>query len=479
MKKNDILELSIIKYAFEGKGIAKIHRETNPPAEIKEENFVVFVQGAYPGDVVKAKIRKVKKNYAEAQLLEVLVASDKRIKPECKYFGVCGGCKQQDLDYKFQTEYKYLQVEEIFRKLGGLTDFTMELILQSDKKYFYRNKMEFSFADKRWLTNEEISSEIKIENDFALGLHIPGLYDKVLDINECLLQSEVSNGILNLTRDFFKSRNLSIYTTKTHTGYLRNLIVKQSSHSNDLMVNIVTSTYDKELIKEYSENLLNNFPTITTIVNNISAKKALIALGDYEEVVFGDGYIHDTIGSFKFRISANSFFQTNTLQAEKLYNTALEFAGLNQDEIVYDLYSGTGTISIFISKSAKKVYGFEVVDSSVHDANVNKEINGISNVEFYQADLYKTFLPIVEVNKIPKPDVVIVDPPRSGMHTNTISDVITLSPRKIVYVSCNPTTQVRDINLFVKSGYKLVRVKPVDMFPQTHHVENVAELIKE
>jgi 23S rRNA (uracil1939-C5)-methyltransferase len=478
MKKNDILELSITKYAFEGKGIARVARGINnqPSAE---DNFVVFVNGAYPGDIVKAQIRKIKKNYADAKIVEILSASPERTTPRCKYFGTCGGCKQQDLDYFSQIKYKELQVKEIFEKLGGFENLNIEPILSSEKIFFYRNKMEFSFADKRWLSLEEISIKDAIQNNFAVGLHIPGLYDKVLDIDECFLQSEISNGILNLTREFFKSRNTTIYTTKTHTGYLRNLIVRQSAHTNDLMVNLVTSSDEPELIDEYSKKLLNNFPQITTIINNISAKKALIALGDYEKIIYGPGFIIDKIGGYKFRISANSFFQTNTIHAEQLYNVALEYAGLTGEEIVYDLYSGAGTISLFLSKYAKSVYGIEVVDSAVEDAEVNKRLNKTENVFFYKADLYKTFLPIVTENNLPNPEVVILDPPRGGMHLNTVTDVITLSPKKIVYVSCNPTTQVRDIKLFVQSGYKLVKIRPVDMFPHTYHIENVALLTKE
>jgi 23S rRNA (uracil1939-C5)-methyltransferase len=244
------------------------------------------------------------------------------------------------------------------------------------------------------------------------------------------------------------------------------------------MVNIVTSSDEPELIKEYSEKLLNEFPQITTIINNISAKKALIALGDFEKIIYGPGFIIDEIGDYKYQVSANSFFQSNTIQAEQLYNVALEYAGLKGDEIVYDLYSGAGTISLFLSKYSKAVYGIEVVDSAVEDAEVNKKLNETENVFFFKADLYKTFLPIVNENNLPDPDVVILDPPRSGMHLNTVTDVITLSPQKIVYVSCNPTTQARDIKLFVQSGYELVKMRPVDMFPHTYHIENVVLLTK-
>lgn len=481
IKKGDIVQLQIEKYAFEGKGIAKVSKNELlgiNDTDGAEKNYVVFVHGSYPGDVVKARLTKIKKSYAEAITTEIISASPDRVKAKCKYFGVCGGCKQQDLSYQKQTEYKQLQVEEIFYKLGGLSNFIVEKILPSDDVYFYRNKMEFSFSDKRWLTKKEIATEDKFQKNFALGLHIPKIFDKVHDVDECFLQSELSNSILNFTRKFFLHRNTSVYSTKTHTGYLRNLVIRQSYHTKDLMVNLVTSEENDELLKEYSENLVNSYPAITTIVNNISKKLSAVAVGDYEKVYFGSGYIFDKIGDYTFRISANSFFQTNTKQAEKLYQTALEFAELKGDEIVYDLYSGAGTIAIYISGKTKQVFAFESVQSAVEDAIVNAKLNNISNVKFITADLYKSFLPVAQKNKLPYPDVMIIDPPRSGMHNNTVDDVIQLSPRKIVYVSCNPTTQVRDIKMFSDAGYKLIKIRPVDMFPQTYHIENVALLIK-
>jgi 23S rRNA (uracil1939-C5)-methyltransferase len=317
-----------------------------------------------------------------------------------------------------------------------------------------------------------------IDKDFALGLHIPRIFDKVLDVDECFLQSETSNTILNFTRKYFKDKNTSVYSTKTHVGYLRNLVIKQSQKTNDLMVNLVTSEENDELINDYCNLLLNEVPEVSTIINNISKKKAAIAIGDYEKVYFGSGFIYDEIGKYKFRISANSFFQTNTLQAEKLYQAAMDFAELAGKEIVYDLYSGAGTIAIYVSAKAKQVFAFESVESSIEDAKVNTQLNGTSNVQFFNADLYKSFLPIVKNNELPIPDVIIIDPPRSGMHENTVNDVVKLSPQKIVYVSCNPATQVRDIRLMADAGYKLVKIRPVDMFPHTYHIENVALLKK-
>jgi len=473
MKKGDIIELNITDYAFEGKGIAKIHKDDN------EKKYVIFVNGSYPGDTVKAELRKIKKSYAESKVAEILQPSLDRTEARCKYFGICGGCKQQDLKYEIQLKYKEEQVKDVFERIGGLKDFEILSIVPSERTFYYRNKMEFSFADKRWLFPEEINGNNEItDQNFALGLHIPRMFDKVLDINECYLQSEESTRILNFTRDFFKQKNTTIYSTKTHEGYLRNLVIKQSHHTDNLMVNLVTSKLDEQLFGEYTEELLKFEPKITTIVNNINEKKAQIAVGDFEQVFYGNGVIFDKIGQFLFRISPNSFFQTNTIQAGNLYQTALDFAGFTGNEIVYDLYSGAGTISIFVSPHVKEVYAFESVEDAVKDAHTNVELNKIANVNFEIIDLNKSFLSKTEETSIPKPDVVISDPPRAGMNPKTVNDVIALSPKKIVYVSCNPATQARDIKLFSEAGYNLIKIRPVDMFPHTYHIENVALLVK-
>jgi len=472
MKKGDFLDLNIESYAFEGKGLARVPGEDG-------QNFVVFVNGSYPGDKVKVQIRKKKRSYAEAKIEKILVPSKDRIDAKCSYFGTCGGCKQQDLKYSVQVKYKEEQVRDVFERLGGFDNFEIEPILASEKTFFYRNKMEFSFADKRWLTKEEVGLSDEVSNrSFALGLHIPRIFDKVLDIKECFLQSEESNKIVNFTREYFKSKNASIYSTKIHEGYLRYLVIKQASHTDNLMINLVTSSQNDEWMNEYSEKLVELVPSITTIVNNINSKKASTAFGEFEVKYFGDGYIYDNIGEYKFRISANSFFQTNTTQAVNLYQVALNYAELKGDEIVYDLYSGAGTISIFISKNAKHVYSFEAVESAVKDAQNNNKLNSISNVTHIQADLDRSFLPIVEHKSIPKPDVILLDPPRAGMNPKTIKDLIELSAPKIVYVSCNPATQARDIKLLAEAGYNLVKITPVDMFPHTFHIENVALLVK-
>ncbi|HSW54348.1 MAG TPA: 23S rRNA (uracil(1939)-C(5))-methyltransferase RlmD [Ignavibacteriaceae bacterium] len=474
MNKGDVIQIKVERYAFEGKGIGKVDLE-NPSGNSEPDSFIVFVNGAYPGDLVSAKIKKLKKSYAEAFVEEVITPSPQRVQPRCKYFGTCGGCKQQDLDYKQQTAYKQEQVEDIFKHDGGFTGFEIQNILLSENIFYYRNKMEFSFSDLQWLKDVDDSSVSK--TGFFLGLHVPNNFEKILDIEECFLQSELSSHILNFTREFFKKRHATIYSTKTHSGYLRNMIIRQAQKTKDVMLNLVTFEENELLMKEFTAAVTSKFSEITTVVNNISKKKASIAVGDYEIVYHGSGYIYDRIGNYKFRISANSFFQTNTIQAEKLYSTALEYAELKGDEIIYDLYSGAGTIAIYVSEFAKEVYGFESVESSIYDAKENLEINKIENVTFVQADLNKSFLAFTNV--LPKPDVIIIDPPRGGMHSVTVKDVLQLNPEKIVYVSCNPSTQVRDIKMFVEGGYKLVKIRPVDMFPHTYHIENVSLLVKE
>jgi 23S rRNA (uracil1939-C5)-methyltransferase len=472
LKRGDILELSIEDYAFEGKGIARVKSADDP-----DKKFIVFVERAYPGDKVEVQIYKKKKSFADAKILKVIEPSPERTEAKCSHFGTCGGCRQQDLKYESQLKYKHEQVKDIFERIGGITDFEMENIVGSDQLYYFRNKLEFSFADKRWLTPDEIDAEGEIENrNFALGFHIPRIYDKVLNIRECFLLSEVSNEILNFTRDFFLLRNATIYSTKTHEGYLRNLVIKHSHHTNDLMVNLVTSEDKPELLAEYADELNCSIRGITTIVNNVSTKKSQVSIGDYEKVYFGDGHIFDEISGFRYRISANSFFQTNTLQAENLYQVALDYADLKGDEIIYDLYSGAGTISIFVSDHAKEVHAFESVEGAVNDAIMNSESNSVYNVHFHTANLDKSFSYMVKERGIPKPDVVILDPPRGGMNPKTVRDILRLLPKKVVYVSCNPATQARDIKLLCEEHYKLVKMKPVDMFPHTYHIENVALL---
>ncbi len=479
MKKNDIVELKIESYAFEGKGIARINQsELEHIKNDTDKKYVVFVHNSYPGDVVKAKILKLKKSYGEAKTIEVLESGEGRINAKCKHFNICGGCKQQDLDYEYQIKYKQEQVKDIFERLGGFSEFEINPLVKSEEIYHYRNKMDFSFTPQRWLTNDEIKKEGDVDKEFALGFHVPKVFSKVINIEECFLQSDKGTEVLNFTREYFKSRKTSIYSTHTNEGYLRNLVLRESFGFNEYMVNLVTFTDEEDIMTEYTKSLVDIFPFVTTVINNINLRKAQIAYGDYEKVYHGEGLIYDKIGNYKFRVSANSFFQTNSLQAEKLYQLVLDFANFNGDEIVYDLYSGASTISIFVSEKVKEVYGFESVRSAVKDGKINCKINTITNVRSFEVDLNKSCLSYLDQHKIPKPDVIIADPPRAGMNPKTVNDILRLVPQKIVYVSCNPSTQARDIKLLCEEKYKLIKIQSVDMFPQTYHIENVALLVK-
>jgi len=477
MKKGDVIESDIVDYAFEGKGVGKIKSEQKNQITEEEKKFVVFIDNAYPGDRVLATITKIKKNYAEAKLKQLLIKSPFRIDPKCKYFGTCGGCKSQDLDYSQQIIYKELQVKNIFERIGGLENVEVLPIIKSEKHFFYRNKMEYSFSDKRWLEHVELfQPKSESENNFALGMHVPGIFDKVLDIDECWLQSKSSNRVLNFTRTFFKNHQILAYSAKKHTGFLRNLVIKQSFSKNEFLVNLVVSDENERLFTEFTKAVQSDIPEITTLVFNINKKLSQVALGDYEVAGFGPGTIRDFIGKYEFQISANSFFQINSPQAEKLFSIAADFAGFVGDEIVYDLYSGAGVIPIFISDMVKKIYGFENSNVAIEDAKINSEINGVNNFMPILADLNKSILPIVEKTFLEKPDVIIADPPRSGMHPKTVHDILILRPKKIIYISCNPSTQARDVKMFCASLYKLIKLQPVDMFPHTFHIENIALL---
>lgn len=467
IERGSEIEIKIEKTVFEGKSIARIN------------GFVIFVKNAVPGDIVKAKITKVKKSYAEAETIEVIQASNLRVEPRCKFFGVCGGCKWQNLNYNSQIEFKRDHVIESFERIGGFKGIDKIVLptLPSDEIFYYRNKIEFSFSEQKWLSNVEMESGI--EKKFALGFHLPDRFDKVLDIDECFLQSELSNQILNFTRDYFKSKGVSIYSTEKNSGYLRFLVIREGKNTGDVMVNLVTFEDNPELMRKFTDALLSEFPRITTVVNNINTRKAQIASGEYERVYHGDGTIRERLADFVFQISPNSFFQTNTKQAEKLYKKIVEFAQLKPDYVVYDFYSGTGTISIFISSFVKNVVGLELVESAVENAWVNAEINGIKNCKFIAGDLREQlYTDRGWMKETPKPDVIIIDPPRSGMHPDVVKAVARIQPKRIIYVSCNPTTQARDIKLLFEynPNYEIEAIQPIDMFPHTYHIENIAVL---
>ncbi len=474
------LTLTLDSFAFEGKSIARL------------DGLVVFVQGGVPGDDVRVKLTKIKKQFLEADVVEVLKKSSLRVEPRCKYFGTCGGCKWQYVDYKAQLDFKRQHVVDALERIGGFQNVVVNPTVGAEDIYFYRNKMEFSFGEK-WLTREELEkwktakeagsqkSEIgRRDSVFALGMHIPQRFDKVLDLDECHLQSEVSNQILNCVRQFSRDHSLSIYSTFTHTGYLRNLVIRQSAHTNELMVNLVTSDDQPELLLALRSLLLDEVPAITTIVNNITQRKSQVAIGESEKIYFGPGYITERIGRRTYRISANSFFQTNTRQAERLYDVAKRMACLQTSDVVFDLYSGTGTIALHIADDVREVIGIENVEAAVEDAKRNAEMNGVNNCTFLLGDLKDRLTKdVVWQENHPRSNVMIIDPPRAGMHERVVHEVMSMKPERIVYVSCNPATQARDLKIMcTDTGYRVSEVQPVDMFPHTYHIENVVSLAR-
>jgi 23S rRNA (uracil1939-C5)-methyltransferase len=472
MKRGDELELEIERYGAEGKGIAHV------------DGFVVFVRGGVPGDRVRARLGKVSKNFAEAVVVEVTSPSPHRITPRCGHFGTCGGCVWQHLAYPAQLEFKRQQVVDALERIGGFTGVAVQPTLGATDAFFYRNKMEFSFG-VRWLTRDELdanqgtdASDAPLQR-FALGLHIPQRFDRVLDINACFLQSEESARIVNRVRSFALERELTIYSTLTHTGYLRNLVIREGKQTGDRMVNLVTSEERPELMSEFAAMLRGEFPSVTTIVNNITTRKSQVAMGDREVVLFGPGYIRERIEQREYRISANSFFQTNTLQAERLYNTARDMADLRPEDALFDLYCGTGTISLHVADRVKSVVGIEAVPDAVADAKRNAEEQGVTNCTFLLGDLKEKIVDDAAwLDEHGAPDVMIIDPPRAGMHPKVAERIRELHPQRIVYVSCNPATQARDLKILCTGGaYSIDGVQPVDMFPHTMHVENVVRLI--
>lgn len=457
VKRGQDYELEITKLAFGGAGVARI------------DNYVIFVRGAIPGDRVFVRLLRRKSSFAEAKLLSIITPSPKRIPAPCPYFGWCGGCNWQNLQYKDQLEYKEQFVRDALMRVGGLEEINIQSMIASNREFAYRNKMEFSFSDRRWLLPHEFRND-KISNDFALGLHIQGTFDKILQIDHCLLQSEVANHILLFIKNYVLEHKLEPYGIKSHQGFLRFLVIRESNYDRSIMINLVTAYDNRRLLQGLADNLVKRYPVIKSIVNNINSRLAQIAAGEKEYLLAGESLIQEKLADLIFNISANSFFQTNTLQAERLYNKVLEYSELSGHEIVWDLYSGTGTIAMFLARKAKEVIGFEMSESSVLDAQKNAQDHQLNNLRFICGDLLHQ---LKEVN--PKPEVLITDPPRSGMHPKVVEMIVHLAPKKIIYVSCNPTTLARDLAL-MKSSYKIELVQPLDMFPQTYHIEMVVKL---
>lgn len=438
-----------------------------------EEGKTVLVSGAVPGDVVNARVKKAKSKYFEAEAVEILERSPDRVEPKCIHFGVCGGCKWQNLSYEKQLDFKESEVVNNIRRIGGVDGFETLPILGSDEQYFYRNKMEFSFSDSRWLTLDEVNSTENIDDKNALGFHIPGMWSKILDLKECWLQEDPSNGIRLAVKQYAEENNLEFFDVKNQEGFLRTLMMRQTSQG-DWMVLFQLYREEKENREKLFEFLLLKFPQIKTLVYAINPKQNDSIYDLDVQTYFGEGFLMEEMDGLKFKIGPKSFFQTNYKQALNLYRKTLEFADLKGDEVVYDLYTGTGTIAQYVARNAKQVIGIESVQEAIDAATEHATLNGLTNCTFYCGDMKEVFTEEFLENH-PKADVLITDPPRDGMHQKVVEQILKLAPERIVYVSCNSATQARDLAL-MQDMYRVVKILPVDMFPQTHHVENIALL---
>ena len=459
-------KVTITDVAAEGKALAKVN------------DLVVFVPYVVPGDVVDLQVKRKKNKYAEAVAIHFHEYSPQRAVPFCQHYGVCGGCKWQCLSYEDQIKYKQKQVTDNLTRIGKVELPEISPILGSEKTQFYRNKLEFTFSDKRWLTEEEVKADVKYDQMNAVGFHIPGAFDKVLAIDKCWLQDDISNQIRNAIRDYAYAHNYAFYNIRNHEGVLRNLMIRTSS-TGELMVLLqvrVSCDKDLEQTKELLAYVADKFPQITSLLYVVNNKQN-DTINDLDVQVFkGNDHIFEEMEGLRFKVGPKSFYQTNSEQAYNLYKVARDFAGLTGEELVYDLYTGTGTIANFVSRQAKKVIGIEYVPEAIEDAKVNSAINGIDNTLFYAGDM-KDILTQDFINEHGRPDVIITDPPRAGMHNDVIDVILFAEPKRIVYVSCNPATQARDLSL-LDAKYKVLKVQPVDMFPHTHHVENVVLLEK-
>ena len=464
-KELPLLEkVTITDVAAEGKAVAKVNE------------LVIFVPYVVPGDVVDLQVKRKKNHYAEAVAVKFHEKSPLRTEPFCSHFGVCGGCKWQCLSYEEQLKYKQKQVFDNLTRIGKVELPEFRPILGSEKTRFYRNKLEFTFSNKRWLTEEEVKQDVKYDQMNAVGFHIPGAFDKVLAIDKCWLQDDISNQIRNAVRDYAYAHNFPFFDLRTQEGLLRNIMIRTSS-TGELMVVLqckVTGDEGRRKMEEMLQFMADSFPQITSLMYVIN-NKCNDTIGDLPVEVFkGNDHIFEEMEGLRFKVGPKSFYQTNSEQAYNLYKVAREFAGLTGNELVYDLYTGTGTIANFVARQARKVVGIEYVPEAIEDAKVNSALNGIGNTLFYAGDM-KDILTNGFIAEHGRPDVIITDPPRAGMHNDVIGVILAAEPKRIVYVSCNPATQARDLQL-LDGKYKVTAVQPVDMFPHTHHVENVVQL---
>jgi 23S rRNA (uracil1939-C5)-methyltransferase len=456
LKKNDVIELQVTDLAYGGRGVAR------------EGGKVIFVEKGLPGDILDVRIKKIKPDYCEGIAEKIIQPSPYRCKPLCQHFGICGGCKWQNYNYNMQLRFKTEQLEQNLIHIGGISDQPVEPIIGAKKIYFYRNKMEFSFHRNK-------------DNENILGLHQAGFFDRVFDLSKCYLQSELSNEIVMFVKDECQRLHLPAYHIRKHDGLMRFLVIRESKFSDGILVNIVTGKdyhgYEDSIV-ELGKNLTDRFDMIKSLLWTINSKKANIAKWDmYPEklkngVLFGREHIYEKLGRYSFRISADSFFQTNPYQAQILYDTVIDYGELSGFDYVCDLYCGTGAISIYISGLVKSVVGVESVAQAVDDARINARENGLSNVDFIVGNAEDI------VREFKRFDKIILDPPRAGLHPEVLEQIVRISPRIIIYVSCNPSTLARDVSGFVQNGYSLKRAVAVDMFPHTYHIESVVKLVR-
>lgn len=466
--KQEPVELKIESAGFEGVCVSRLNEK------------VVFTKYTVPGDVVSAVVFKNKKRFLEANVQQILVESPDRITPLCRYFGVCGGCSWQNMNYEKQLEWKAKNTSDVFERIGKINPLKIKEIAGAERQYEYRNKMEFSFGASRWLTDDEISSGLPIQDkDFALGLHLPGKYDKVIDIKSCEIQQNYGNEMLNAVRLYAKDYNLKAYNTRMHEGFLRSFIIRHSKLQDVYTVILITKTPNSDEEFKFLDWYKNNFSYIfdkaANVIHAINESFNPVDISSFE-ILKGDGILKEKILNIDYKISPFSFFQTNSYQLDKFIGLIIEAANISQNDIVWDLYCGTGSISLPASTKAKKVIGLELVESSIYDAKSNAEINNILNVEFYAADLHNKKIPEL-LNSLQHPEIVICDPPRAGIGNYLINHLIAIAPNRIVYVSCNPATQARDCAL-LSEMYEVESLQPLDMFPQTYHIESIAVLVK-
>ncbi len=458
-------QVTITDVAAEGKALARVN------------DMVVFVPYVVPGDVVDLQVKRKKHSYAEAVAVKFHEYSPLRSEPFCKHFGVCGGCKWQCLKYEEQLRYKQKQVTDNLTRIGKIELPEISPILGSEQTREYRNKLEFTFSNKRWLTQEEVDQDVKYDQMNAVGFHIPGAFDKVLAIDECHLMDDICNRIRNGVRDYAYEHNYTFFDLRTQEGMLRNMMIRRVDQGPGLMVVMqfkIVDPAEEAQMKQLLQYMADTWPEITSLMYVIN-NKCNDTIGDLPVHTFkGNDHIIEEMEGLKFKVGPKSFYQTNTRQAYNLYKVARDFAGLTGNELVYDLYTGTGTIANFVSRQANKVIGIEYVPEAIEDAKVNSALNGIENTLFFAGDM-KDILNQEFINEYGRPDVIITDPPRAGMHNDVIDTILFAEPKRIVYVSCNPATQARDLSL-LDVKYRVTRVQPVDMFPHTHHVENVVLL---